>query len=108
MAKFVFGENDEFHDRKETWVFNINRKYFSMMPAPYSADQRWRVIWLVHILQNSVAEVSFFSGICERTAERYISKFLMNGPVKPAPVSRSYDSISFRPCEELIPFAHQI
>ena len=42
MAKFVFGENDEFHDRKETWVFNINRKYFSMMPAPYSADQRWR------------------------------------------------------------------
>ena len=26
------------------------------MPAPYSADLRWRVIWFVHILQNSGAD----------------------------------------------------
>ena len=58
------------HDRKQTSVLNINRKYSSMMPAPYSADLRWRIIWFVHILQNSVAEGSFFLGICERTVER--------------------------------------
>ena len=60
------------------------------MPAPYSADLRWRVIWFVHILQNSVAEASFFLGVCERTVERYISKFLVNSHVKPGPVGRSY------------------
>ena len=54
-----------------------------MVPALHSADLRWRVIWFVHILQNSVAEVSFFLGVCERTVERYISKFLVNGGVKP-------------------------
>ena len=78
-----------------------------MMPAPYSADLRWRVIWFVHILQNSVAEASFFLGVCERTVERYISKFLVNGGVKPEPVGRSYGSISFAPREELFFFAYQ-
>ena len=63
-----------------------------MMPAPYSADHRWRVIWFVHILQNSVAVALFFIGVCERTVERYISKFLVNGGVKPEPVGRSYGS----------------
>ena len=61
-----------------------------MMPDPYSADLRWRGIWFVHILQNSVAEPSFFLGLCERTAERYISKFLVNGGVKPEPGCRPY------------------
>ena len=79
-----------------------------MMPVPYSADPRWRVIWFVHILQNSVAEASFFLGVCERTVERYISKFLVNGGVKPEPVGRSYGSISLSPREELIDFAYQI
>ena len=54
-----------------------------MMPAPYSADLRWRVIWFVHILQNSKAGASFFLGFCERAVERYISKFLVNGGVNP-------------------------
>jgi len=43
-----------------------------MMPASYSADLRWRIVWFVHILQNPVAEASFFVGVCERTVERYI------------------------------------
>ena len=60
-----------------------------MMPAPYSVDLRWRVILFAHILQNSVAEASFFLGVCERTVERYISKFLVSGHVKPGPVGRS-------------------
>ena len=53
-------------------------------------------------------EASFFLGVCERTVERYISKFLVNGGVKPEPVGRSYGSISFAPREELIFFAYQI
>ena len=75
-----------------------------MMPAPYSDDLRWRVIWFVNILQHSVAEASFFLGVSERTVERYLSKFLVNGDVKPEPVGRSYGSISFAPREELIVF----
>ena len=77
-----------------------------MMPAPYSANLRWRVIWFVHILQNSVAEALFFLGVCERTVERCISKFLLNGHVKPEPVSRLHGSISFAPREEPIVFAY--
>ena len=65
------------------------------MPPPYSADLRWRVIWFVHILQNSVAEASFVLGVCQRTVERYISRFLVNGHIKPGPVGRSYGSIVF-------------
>ena len=74
------------------------------MSASYSADLRWRIIWFVDILQNSVAEASFFLGVCESTVEYYISKFLVNGEVKPEPVGR----ISFAPREELIVFACQI
>ena len=68
-----------------------------MKPALYSADLRWRVIWFVHILQNSVAEALLFLGVCETTVERYISKFLVNGHVKPELVGRSHASISFAP-----------
>ena len=48
-----------------------------MMPAPYSDDLRWRVIWFVHIIQNSVAEASYLLGVCEKTVERDI--FLISG-----------------------------
>ena len=48
-----------------------------------------------------------FLGVCERTVERYISKFLLNGHVKPGPVGLSYGSISFAPREELIVFAYK-
>ena len=51
-----------------------------------------------------MAEASVFLGVCERTVERYISKFLVNGGVKPEPVGRSYGSISFAPREELFFF----
>ena len=78
-----------------------------MMPAPYSADLRWRIIWFVHILQNSVAEDSLFLGLCERAVERYISRFL-NSDVKPDPFGRSYGSISFALREEITVFAYQI
>ena len=51
-----------------------------------------------------MAEASFFLRVCKRTVECYISKFLVNGGVKPEPVGRSYGSITFAPCEELIFF----
>ena len=79
-----------------------------MMPAPCSADLRRQLNWFVHILQNSVTEASFFLGVCERTMERYISNFLVNGHVKPGPVGRSYGSISLAQHEELIVFVCQI
>ena len=105
LQKLLLGR---LHDRKAMWVLNINSKYSSMMPAPYNADPRWLVIWFVHILHNSVAEASFFLGICGRTLERYISKFLVNGHVKQGPVSGSFGSIIFTPRKELIVLAHQI
>ena len=60
------------------------------MPAPYNADLQWRVIWFVHILQNSVAEASFV-----KEQWNTISKFQVKGHVKPESVGHSYGIISF-------------
>ena len=60
------------------------------------------LIWFVHALQNLVAEASFLLGVSERTVQRYISKFLVNGDVKSAKIGLSYGSIHFAPREELI------
>ena len=94
--------------QKRNVGIDINSKESPMMPAQYSADLRWRVIWFVHILQDSVAEASYFLGVCERKVERNISKFLVNGHVKPGPAGRSYGSISLAPRKKLIVFAYQI
>ena len=64
------------------------------MPAPFSEDLRWRVIWFVHVLQHSVAEAPFFLGVSERTVECYISKFLVTGDVKSEIIDRSYEATS--------------
>jgi len=48
--------------------------------------------WFVHIHQDSVAEASFFLGVCKGAVEHYSSKFLVNGHVKPGPVGHLYDS----------------
>ena len=64
-----------------------------MMPAPFSEDLRWQVIWFVHVLQHSVAfRFLFFLGVSERTVERYISKFLVTGDVKSEIIGRSYEA----------------
>ena len=55
-----------------------------------------------------MAEASFFLGVCKRTEEHYISKFLVKGDVQPEPVGPSYGSISFAQREELSVFAYQI
>ena len=54
----------------------------------------------------SVAEA--FLRCCERTVERFISKFLVNGGVKLEQGGCLCGSISFAPCEEFTFFAPQI
>ena len=49
------------------------------------------LVWFVPILKHSVAEVSLFLGVSERTVERYISKFLVTGDVKLETIGRSYE-----------------
>ena len=82
------------------------------MPAPYSADLRWRIIWFAHILQNSVAEASFFLGVCETQPARSTTpsggKTKDPGNEVAQPIGRSCGSISLSPREELIVFAYQI
>ena len=46
---------------------------------------------LSNILQNSVAEASFFLGVSERTVGRYISTLLVTGDVKSETIGRSYE-----------------
>ena len=77
-----------------------------MMPAPYSDDLRWQVIWFCPY--SSAFSGRGFIFFSEQALERCISKFLVNDDVKPEPVGRSHGSISFVPCEELIAFAYQI
>ena len=61
-----------------------------------------------------MAEASLFLGVCEREEERYISKFLVNGHVKPEPVGRSYGSTRRTHCfcipnmETTVPFGRAI
>ena len=62
-----------------------------MMPAPFSEDLRWQVIWFVHVLQHSVAEASFFLGVSERIVEHHISKFLVTGKVNLETIGCSYE-----------------
>ena len=62
-----------------------------MTQAPFSEGLRGRVTWFVHVLKHSVAEVSLFLGVSERTVERYISKFLVTGDVKLETIGRSYE-----------------
>ena len=58
------------------WILIANNLPWCRLHS-VSTDLRWRVIWFVHILQNSVAEASFFLGV-KGQWERYISKFLVN------------------------------
>ena len=43
------------HDWNEMWVLNINKKEAAMMPAPYSAGLRWRVILFVMLSRGELA-----------------------------------------------------
>ena len=72
-------------------MVNSHLSKLSMMPAPFSDDLRWRVIWFVHVLKHSVAETSLFWGVSERTVKRYISKFPVTGDIKSKTIGHSYE-----------------
>ncbi|CAB4044580.1 hypothetical protein AC249_AIPGENE8785, partial [Paramuricea clavata] len=74
------------------------------MPAPYSQDLRWRVIWLAEIVGLDLQEVSFFFQLSEMTIRRYVKKFRELGNVSTAIIGRPYNCIAIHPHEELVIF----
>ena len=110
ISKNVVGKNDECQLSNGDCTTEKNCGYWILKGSnlPWCRLHIVPTLWFVHVLRNSVAEALFFVGVCERSVERYISKFLVNGHVKPGPRSRSYGSISLAPREELIVFAYQI
>ena len=74
------------------------------MPAPYSQDLRWRVIWLAEIVGLDLQEVSFFLQLSEMTIRRYVKKFRELGNVSTAIIGRPYNCIAIHPHEELVIF----
>ena len=61
------------------------------MPAPFSEDLRWRVIWFVHVLQHSVAEDSYFLGVSKKRLSAIFLNFLVTDDAKSEIISRSYE-----------------
>ena len=74
------------------------------MPAPYSQDLRWRVIWLAEIVGLDLQEVSFFLQLSEMTIRRYVKKFRKLGNVSTAIIGRPYNCIAIHQHEELVIF----
>lgn len=73
----------------------------STMPAPYSADLRWRAIWLAEFLSIDKAEVAFYLGMSTRTLERYVASFYRTADVVSLKVGRPYGCVEFHPHEQL-------
>ena len=74
------------------------------MPAPYSQDLRWRVIWLAEIVGLDLEEISFFLQLSEMTIRRYVKNFRDFGNVSTAVIGRPYNCIAIHPHEELVIF----
>ena len=72
-----------------------------MMPAPFSEELRWRVIWFTEYLGFSKEETEFYLGVSGSTINRYLQQFRTFGNVSCATLGRPYGTISFTPREEL-------
>ena len=72
------------------------------MPAPYSEDLRWRVIWFRLFGGHSEEETCFYLGISKWTLWRYLQSYLLSGNVDSQRMGRPLDSVQFQPREELI------
>ena len=55
------------------------------MPAPFSEDLRWRVIWFVHVLQHSVLRLYFSWAFLKERLSTIFLNFLVTGD--PLPLS---------------------
>ena len=72
------------------------------MPAPYSEDLRWRVIWFRHFGGHSEEETCFYLGISKWTQRRYLRSYFLSGNVVVQSMGRPFQSVQFQPREELI------
>ena len=62
-----------------------------MMPAPFSEDLRWRVIWFVHVLQHSVPRLHFSWAFLKEQLSVTFLNFLVAGNAKSETIGRSYE-----------------
>ena len=72
------------------------------VPAPYSEDIRWRVIWFLHFWGYSEEENCFYLGISKWTLWRYMQSYFVSGNVDTQRMGRPFESVQFQPREELI------
>ena len=61
------------------------------MPAPFSEDLPWRVIWFVHVLQHSVPRLHFSWAFLKERLSTIFLNFLVTGDAKSETISRSYE-----------------
>ena len=67
---------------------------FQTMPAPYSRDLQWRVIWVKEVLGYEVNEEAASLSLSPRTVERYRRQFLNFGDINPEVIGRPLHSVS--------------
>ena len=75
---------------------------FETMPAPYSKDLRWRVLWMKEMLGYEVDEVAASLCLSPRTVQRYSRQFLNFGNISPEVIGRPLNSVSMHPHVEFL------
>ena len=75
---------------------------FETMPAPFSKDLRWRVIWMKEVLGYEVDEVATSLCLSLRTVQRYSRQFLNFGNISPEVIGRPLNSVSMHPHVEFL------
>ena len=72
------------------------------MPAPYSRDLQWRVIWVKEVLGYEVNEEAASLSLSPRTVERYRRQFLNFGDINPGVIARPLHSVSMHSYVEFL------
>ena len=72
------------------------------MPAPYSNDLRWRMIFQLIFYQRTYNEVATQLFVSAKTVYRTYRTFLYTGDVKPCTIGRPKDTNTFLAHEEFI------
>ena len=72
------------------------------MPAPYSVDLRWRVIWFRLFGGYSEEKISIYLEISKGTLWRYLQSYILSGNVDSQRMGRPLDSVQFLPRKELV------
>ena len=72
------------------------------MPAPYSEDLHWRVIWFRLFGGHSEEETCFYLGISKWTLWHYLQSYILSGNVAPQRMGRPLGRVQFQSREELV------